>query len=471
MDLDADDEDLKLIREAFTIPRSDILRKLVREPSEAFPYSEELGGTFSIAEAQKAYERRSADSIVRMIMEAQEAEGLAEAIDLEISRNYYDDLLEVTSEDYDEYADDIVIGNRDHGIRLVGDSHMVRVLATKKAGKTTFVLELIRCSLTGERAFNAFDIKPLEDDERILFIDPELQESSFRRYMKPAFAGMTKHQVDDQFIRISTRSNVTQFDLMSEQTRDELVRVINMYNIKRVVFDSYVKLIPNGSVSKEDDVKRMLANWNYVQANTDVRESFWVGHVNNGGEIRSSGSILLDGTFESLLTLIKDTEGRRFFQSEEGRMTDAVAPKPYVLDPANGRPLIMLDSLVTPAPGAGVKKKEDLEEEARRRDESIAVIRKLLLRSLYDMGEMPFADGTLAYGGMNKTQTQDAVLGAWATEAKYLDTPTRPFIDTVRNIMVSDDNLLIYAYPAKGGVKLYALSPVGQELVESMGED
>lgn len=418
VDPDAAKEDLKLLQEAFTLEPEELLARVLQEPSDDYPYSEVLGGTFSIKEAKTAYQRKAAETIVRAIMEGQDAEGLTEAIDAALSVDQYDLLEDATSDDYNEY-DDVTIGNEARNIRLVGRGHMVRILAAKKSGKTTFCLEVIRSSITGEQAFGCFDVEPLNPDEKILFVDPELSSSDYQKYIRYAFSGMTREQMA-QVVHLPTRL-IPQFDLMSERTRDELIRVVVEHNITRIVFDSYVKLIPNGSVSKEDDVKRMLKNWSEIQAATSVRESFWVGHINNTGEIRSSGSMLFDGTFESLLAITRDTDGRRYFQADEGRMTDGMERRPYILDPDSKRPFILLDEIAPPLIDKSAEKRATNEAV---REGTRNAIHQLALQIASELGEHPTSDGTLLYGGIDKNELSAEILNRWSKAVPMFPTPT-----------------------------------------------
>ena len=478
-----DDEEARLVdeelaKELYKASPKELQKAISQPPSMQYVYMDQLQATVSVPETKRMYEREMATRAVELAITAQDSGDLLASMERAMAVDQAEILTRVTADDYDEF-DRVVIGSRELDVKLVGESHMVRILATKKAGKTTTILEIMRCSITGEKAFGCFDIKPLADDETILFIDPELSPRDFEIYVKKAFTGMRPDEVN-RIKRYSTRNQneadpsdpesrpaPAVFDLSSEATRDVLILMCNKYNVARIVFDSYVKLIP-GSTNKDDDVKRMLNNWAAIQGGTKVRESFWVGHINNSGEVRSSGSMLLDGTFESLLAITVDPTDRRFFQASAGRMTDAMEPREIVLDPETNRPIIMYASAARPVVEETAKplKAPKGAVAAENKVAEADAIQKLVLKILAAAGKVPTRDGDLRYGGYGKTELISEVIGQWRTVGSFIPPATTTSITSEIGNMTAR-GLLISEYPIKG-TKVLWLGDPGETMYDEL---
>lgn len=472
--------DEELAKELYKASPKELQKSIAQPPSLQYVYMEQLQTTVSLPETKRMYEREMATRAVELAITAQDSGDLLASMERALAIDQSELLTKVTADDYDEF-DRVVIGSRELDVKLVGESHMVRVLATKKAGKTTTILEIMRCSITGEKAFGIFDIQPLAEDETILFIDPELSPRDYEVYVKKAFTGMRPDEIN-RIKRYSTRNQNEDdsdgesrpapavFDLASESTRDVLIMMCNKYNVARIVFDSYVKLI-SGSTNKDDDVKRMLRNWDAVKGGTKVRESFWVGHINNSGEVRSSGSMLLDGTFESLLAITVDVTDRRFFQAQAGRMTDAMEPKEIILDPDTNRPIIMYGSSVRPVmepEGARPPKTPKAAAVAENKVMEEDGIKKLILLLLGNAGQQPLRDGRMRYGGWGKTELISEVIAQWRTVVKFAPSASATTITTEIGAMAAK-KLILSDYPLKG-TKVLWLDDAGEaEYLELKG--
>lgn len=458
-----------------------VLQLIIRTaPGPDYVYMESLGATVSVKETKREYEREMAKRAAELVINAQTSGDLLSAMERAMDIDHAAILEKVTDEDYDPF-DRIVVGHRQRGIKLIGRDHMVRILAQKKAGKTTSIMEIMRCSITGEEVFGAFEIQPIDPDETILFIDPELSPLDYEDYVRKAFTGMTDDEVN-RIKRFSTRNqNVVppgtdpnaprpapaMFDLSSEATRDVLIQICNRYNVSRVVFDSYVKLIP-GSMNKDDDVKRMLANWAAIQGSTNVRESFWVGHINNSGEVRSSGSMLLDGTFESLLAITVDATGRRFLQAQAGRGVDELEPVEIVVNDklmGHERPVINLDSDIKPVieetPGAGgpgrpapAPKAPKGAKVAEEINDQVKLTKRIVLEIMYPHGPHPTKDGRLRRGGYSKDDLTDEVVRRWPEFSRWVAVATKKTVHLIISEMMGLD-WIVSEHPLKGVKKLW----------------
>jgi hypothetical protein len=219
----------------------------------------------------------------------------------------------------------------------------------------------------------------------------------------------------------------------------------------------------------------MLANWATIQASTGVRESFWVGHVNNSGEIRSSGSMLLDGTFESLLAITIDATDRRFFQAQAGRMTDAMEPKEILLDPETNRPVIMLDGGAVPVPldapntpgskpTRTAKGGVGAEELAAQTD----AVTRIILTLMGRVGPTALKSGALRRGGFAKEDLSREVLTQWTTFARFIPPTTKTAVITVIGEMIAK-RLILSEHPVSGVKKLW-LSESGEAKYAELGD-
>ena len=240
-----------------------------------------------------------------------------------------------------------------------------------------------------------------------------------------------------------------------------LIQICNKYNVARIIFDSYVKLIP-GSMNKDDDVKRMLNNWSMIHGSTNIRESFWVGHINNTGEVRSSGSILLDGTFESLLAITVDATGRRFFQAQAGRLTDEFEPTEITLDHDTKRPIINVGSAVRPVdpeakPPRGAKGAAAAEEVQTQNESTETIVLQLMGR----IGPVALRDGKMRRGGYAKDDLVKDVISQWQAYARWVPQASKTAILSTILEMVGS-GLLVNEHPVKGVKKLW-LSETGDE--------
>ncbi|QGF20343.1 DnaB-like dsDNA helicase [Gordonia phage Sixama] len=418
-------DDLKEMNKDFTATVEDFF-KAYRErilPSAKFPYVERFNAPVNIDNVIKQLQRSYEEQLVREIIDysgADELElGLEKAFDYD-----FVDVMEQVADETTDYVD-VAFGVPDKELVLARKKQRIRLLAMRKAGKTTFVLEVIRCSLTGEPAFGEAEISPLGPDECIAFLDPEVSDVDMKRYAKVAFAGMTNDQLK-RIKRIAT-PQVPNFDMMNKSTRDALISHFNKHNVTRVILDSYSKLMPHGSVSSETDSKMMINNFNDIVAATKVQDSFWVGHVNNDKEIRSSGSHTWDATFESLLAISMDEKsGQRTFMSQSARMTSEVQGAPIYLDPATKRPVIDFGTTVTPSGNThpSPKGRKELSDEAKAVQDASILDMTVLALGYAGIAHHPegLAD---QYGGLATPAIAESITLNWLKwKSTYL--PTDP---------------------------------------------
>lgn len=183
--------------------------------------------------------------------------------------------------------------------------------APAKAGKTTFMGNLVRCLVDGDRFLDAFDV--VRPQGGVLVIDDELDERMLRRWTREQGINRT-----DQLHFIALRGQVSTFNILDESTRALWAATIRATGATFVVLDCLRPVLDALGLSEDKDAGRFLVALDALMTEAGVPEFVVVHHTGHAGE-RSRGDSRLVDWPDVLWRLVR--------QKDENGTADMAAPR------------------------------------------------------------------------------------------------------------------------------------------------
>lgn len=221
------------------------------------------------------------------------------------------------------------------GLHEQGSSTIV--VAEAKAGKSTLALNLVRSLLTGRPFLDQFDVD-LDADARILFLNYELSEAMFKRWVLRMGLG------DDETERlIAYHLRGRRLPPDHPHARHQLVeRIQELGEVAWVIVDPLQRAFL-GDSNNNDEVGAFLEALDALKAEAEVPNLLLIDHTGHTEKGRARGASVKAGWPDSTWALTRENGHRNF--AAFGRDVD-VASTPLRFDPETLR-LSMGD---TPAP-------------------------------------------------------------------------------------------------------------------------
>lgn len=197
-----------------------------------------------------------------------------------------------------------------------------------KAGKTTFIGNLLRCLVDGDDFLGAYAVEPAR---RVLLIDNELSERMLRGWLRDQAIGRA-----DAVSVLALRGRVSSFDVMDDAGRREWAKLLAADGAPDViVFDCLRPTLDALGLSEDKEAGLLLDALGELVTDTGAGELVVVHHTGHEGKRSRGDSRILDWP-DQLWNLHRDERtGARSF-SAYGRLDDGVqhVPRELVLDPA-----------------------------------------------------------------------------------------------------------------------------------------
>lgn len=192
------------------------------------------------------------------------------------------------------------------------------IVAQRKTGKTTVVLNLAKQLLAGGKFLGLYDVEPLAADQSVVVLNYEVAESQIA-------AWCVDHGIDPERLVLWTgRGSTSPF--VSPAKRQELVERLTAVRCAVLVIDPFANAFGAGGGGDQNDnsaVASFLANVNQVAEAAGVGEVVIAVHAGWGDSARARGASALEDFPDSIWTLEsedgEDGDERSVYFAAKGR--------------------------------------------------------------------------------------------------------------------------------------------------------
>lgn len=184
-----------------------------------------------------------------------------------------------------------------HRVRgLFPSGGRVVLSAPHKAGKTTFVGNLLRCLADGEPFLGEFDTIPA----RVVLLDNELDEDMLRRWLRDH--GTTN---PGRVHLAALRGRVSAFNIIDPTTRARWAEHLSAARADVLVLDCLRPVLDALGLSEDKDAGRLLEALDELTRAAGIPEAVVVHHTGHAGE-RSRGDSRIQDWPDAVWQLTKD---------------------------------------------------------------------------------------------------------------------------------------------------------------------
>ncbi|GAB3080898.1 hypothetical protein GCM10027053_51700 [Intrasporangium mesophilum] len=193
--------------------------------------------------------------------------------------------------------------------RLVPWAGSTLLVAQRKTGKTTLLLNYARCLITGEAFLGEFPVIPLAPDERIAFLNYEVSGAQLARWAHEC--GIP----EDRLLIVNLRGRRN--PLSHPEDRAALVAALREHNVKVVMVDPFGRAYTGQSQNDNGEVQAFLVDLDmFARAEVGALDLLLATHAGWDGE-RTRGASALEDWPDVIITLTRDPddEARRFIKA------------------------------------------------------------------------------------------------------------------------------------------------------------
>lgn len=191
---------------------------------------------------------------------------------------------------------------------LIPSDASTLVVAQRKTGKTTLMLNLARCLLTGEPFLGAFETRPVEGI--VALLNYEVSGDQASRWADEV--GVPRHQL--LLANLRGRRNPLAFD----EDRAQLVAHLRKWSVEAVIVDPFGRAYSGASQNDSGEVGSWLVRLDeFARGEAGVKDLILTAHAGWDGE-RTRGSSALEDWADSIITLVrgKDDGDERYLRAE-----------------------------------------------------------------------------------------------------------------------------------------------------------
>lgn len=200
------------------------------------------------------------------------------------------------------------------------------IVAARKTGKTTTMLNYARCLLTGEDFLDEFPTIPLEEDQRVGFLNYEVSPKQVARWA--AELGIDPDRL--YLVNLRGRRN----PLSRDDDRAELAEHLRDMHVRALMVDPFGRAFTGESQNDNAEVQRFLVDLDtFARNDVGANDLILAAHAGWDGE-RSRGASALEDWPDTIINLSGDGEGedRRRFMRAIGRDVE-VDEDELIMDP------------------------------------------------------------------------------------------------------------------------------------------
>ncbi len=198
---------------------------------------------------------------------------------------------------------------------LIPWSGSALVVAQRKTGKTTLLLNYARALITGERFLGEFDMIPLAAHERVAFLNYEVSAAQLARWAHDA--GIP----DDRILLVNLRGRRN--PLGHPDDRAALAAALRAQSVASLIVDPFGRAYTGVSQNDNGEVQSFLVGLEeFARAEVGALDLMLATHAGWDGE-RTRGASALEDWGDVIITLTRDPdEEERRFMKAMGRDVD-----------------------------------------------------------------------------------------------------------------------------------------------------
>lgn len=200
------------------------------------------------------------------------------------------------------------------------------IVAARKTGKTTTMLNYARCLITGEDFLDEFPVIPIEQHQRVAILNYEVSAKMLARWA--ADIGIDSDRL--YLVNLRGRRN----PLGRDDDRAELAAHLRAINVAVVMVDPFGRAFTGDSQNDNAEVQRFLIDLDtFARNDVGAKDLVLAAHAGWDGE-RSRGASALEDWPDTIINLSGEGEGedRRRFMRAMGRDVE-VDEDELVMDP------------------------------------------------------------------------------------------------------------------------------------------
>lgn len=203
------------------------------------------------------------------------------------------------------------------------------IVAARKAGKTTTLLNYVRCLLTGEPFLGEFDVIPLEPGRRIAFLNYEVGAKQLARWAADL-------SIDpDRLFLVNLRGRRN--PLSRDDDRADLAALLREQRVETLIVDPFGRAFTGDEQNSNTEVQQFLTGLDqFARTDCGAGDLVLAAHAGWDGE-RTRGASALEDWPDTIVNLVSDEKNAdgdipKRFMKALGRDVD-VSEDEVVMDP------------------------------------------------------------------------------------------------------------------------------------------
>jgi AAA domain len=187
------------------------------------------------------------------------------------------------------------------------------IVAQRKTGKSTLVLNLARCLMTGEPCLGTMPVRPIAQDATVAMLNYEVSAAQIARWADDA--GVPADRL--YLVNLRGRRN----PLAHPDDRARLAELLRARKVETLIVDPFGRAYTGESQNDAGQVGAWLTGLSeFARAEVGALDVILTAHAGWEGE-RSRGSTALEDWPDAIVTLTRDDSGDRFIRAT-GRDVD-----------------------------------------------------------------------------------------------------------------------------------------------------
>lgn len=197
---------------------------------------------------------------------------------------------------------------------LIGWEASTLLVAQRKVGKTTMVLNLARCLVSGEAFLGAHGVRGLAPGSRVGFLNFEVSGAQLARWARDAGVSVDRLYL----VNLRGRRN----PLAHPGDRQRLAEVLRAQRVESLIVDPFGRAYSGASQNDAGEVYGWLVQLDqFTRSEVGARDLVLTTHAGWDGE-RSRGSSALEDWADGIITMTRDNDTGERFVRATGRDVD-----------------------------------------------------------------------------------------------------------------------------------------------------
>ncbi|MDH6283204.1 AAA family ATPase [Prescottella agglutinans] len=181
------------------------------------------------------------------------------------------------------------------------------IVAARKTGKTTFVLNLAHSLISGQPFLNYFDVDPVAEDAKVAILNFEVSPAQAAGWADAVGIDRRKFFI----VNLRGRRN----PLGHEEDQARLAALLRQHNVEALIVDPFGRAFTGTDQNSSSEVGRWLVNLDlFAREQAGVRDVILPVHAGWNQE-RTRGASALEDWADSIINLTRDDNDRRYVRA------------------------------------------------------------------------------------------------------------------------------------------------------------